>query len=785
MIFTPGSAHSAHRAWPWWLGQGVLYLLLWASLFKLPSPPTVALDSSWQLVLSFAASHGLQHGQDITFTYGPLGYLLAASYMGDLFGHYLVWQVLGNLLLAAGLYRFGRTLPGWRQAVYYLYVFWIGSMYADAIQMMLIAIFGLMLTQPENRRPRWIIAIACVFAIFALIKFTNLMLGGFIVATLTAYYLAVRAPRHAALLLGVFVAVFLGGWLACGQAIGNIPAFLYYGMQLSFGYSGAMGYDETPVTLALGLTAAASVTAYAALYFFSSVDRLKAGCAVVILGALVFINWKHGFVRADAHIYAHFVTVLMVACTFPALMQDNPRAFLAKQLALGVGLVISLQAFYAQGAALAPSDWNDRVRKTFVTLLDLPHYHQLLDHTLETAAAAAVMPKISGFVGRETVDQLGDEQGFTLLNRLNYTPRPAVQGYTAYTAALNRFDEAFFRSERAPRFVIQRYRSIDGRLIALDDSLTQKLLYQNYDYVLEEAGLILWERPQKIQAADPAQEKIILRQTVYFGEVVTVPDAGDRPIWAVVRIAQNLPGKIRQLLYKPPTLTLDLEDDRGVKHEFRFVHAMGAAGFILQPFFSDSDELIAYQNGRPPRKVRRFSLRTMPGGESYYSAGIEIELRTIAPFKRAANGLLPDAPHRFRMMNRAPESLHAENPAVDAFVDGEHLLQMHPPSAMTFAVDQPVTSLRAAFGIMPGAYAGPDGTQGVEFIVEWQGPDGRTERLYSRLLDPRNRPEDRPRQTLQLALGARRGGKLLLRTEPGPSGNKAYCWSYWTEIEIR
>jgi hypothetical protein len=110
---------------------------------------------------------------------------------------------------------------------------------------------------------------------------------------------------------------------------------------------------------------------------------------------------------------------------------------------------------------------------------------------------------------------------------------------------------------------------------------------------------------------------------------------------------------------------------------------------------------------------------------------------------------------------------------------------MHPSSLMEFAITEPVTSIQASFGIMPGAFAGKDGTQGVEFIIEWQSPGGRTERLFSRFLDPMKRSEDRPMQSLSVNLGSRHDGKLLLRTEPGPSGNGAYCWSYWTEITIQ
>ncbi len=55
------------------------------------------------------------------------------------------------------------------------------------------------------------------------------------------------------------------------------------------------------------------------------------------------------------------------------------------------------------------------------------------------------------------------------------------------------------------------------------------MLYQNYDYELEEAGLILWERPQKIPARRswPGKNRTA-KDRPHFGEAVTVPDVGDQ-----------------------------------------------------------------------------------------------------------------------------------------------------------------------------------------------------------------------------------------------------------------
>lgn len=790
MTPAPGNAPvPARRPWSWWLGQAGLYALLAASIFRLPVAPDIGLDASWQMTLGYAANLGLQHGRDLVFTYGPLGHHMTSVYTGGGLGVQLAWQAVSALVIAAGLYAFGRRLTGWRQVGYYLFLLWFGMMYVDAMQMCIITIFSLMLLQPSRRPDLRLGGVAALFAVLSLVKFTHFMICGVLVVLLAAYFLLTQNRRAAGLLAGVFLGVFLGGWLLCGQALGNLPAYLYYSLQLSLGYSGAMSLYEDGGTLALGLVAAAGAAGYLALYFLSAADRLRAGAVVLMTSASLFMNWKHGFTRADGHVLAHYVSVLLLAATYPVLTLDDGRWGRAKGALLAVAALAcfaGIQGISGSSTTEAPAFWNDRLRDTADALLDLPGYQARLNAALEDTTRLVDRPGLRGFVGRETVDHLGNDQAVAVLNRFNYRPRPAIQSYATYTPALNRLDESFYRSDRGPRFVLQRYGSIDDRPPALDDSLTQKLLYQDYDYVMEEGGVLLWERPARLPPPDADGEKTVLSKPVAFGERVVVPDTGDQPIWATVRVNQNLAGRIRQLLYKPPILRLQFEDDRGEVHDTRLVGPMGEAGFILQPFFPGGDDLIAYQNGAPARKVRWFSVSVMAGGEPYYDDTIAVELRTIRAFKRASRGLQPDAPWRFRMMNRPPDRLHANAPAVDTFLDGEHLLQMHPPSAMEWDITAPVSSLRASFGfISPGAYERPDGTDGVDFIVEWQGADGRVERLASRFLDPKHRPADRPRQTLVVDLGGRHDGKLRLRTAAGPTGNTSFGWTYWTAIEIQ
>jgi hypothetical protein len=57
---------------PVWLGGLVVALLGWQIAFQ---TPTFGLDSSWNAGLAMAVEQGLHFGDQIAFTYGPLGFL--------------------------------------------------------------------------------------------------------------------------------------------------------------------------------------------------------------------------------------------------------------------------------------------------------------------------------------------------------------------------------------------------------------------------------------------------------------------------------------------------------------------------------------------------------------------------------------------------------------------------------------------------------------------------------------------------------------------------------------
>ncbi len=120
--------------------------------------------------------------------------------------------------------------------------------------------------------------------------------------------------------------------------------------------------------------------------------------------------------------------------------------------------------------------------------------------------------------------------------------------------------------------------------------------------------------------------------------------------------------------------------------------------------------------------------------------------------------------------------------------DGHHVLSLHAPSLLTFALAADARSVSGGFGIHAGAYA-PENhfpTDGAEFFVRWIAPTGEVDVLLHRWLRPRDHPTDRPMQFFALPIPPHpAGSRLEFVITPGPYGNNASDWTYWSDLRLK
>ncbi len=176
-----------------------------------------------------------------------------------------------------------------------------------------------------------------------------------------------------------------------------------------------------------------------------------------------------------------------------------------------------------------------------------------------------------------------------------------------------------------------------------------------------------------------------------------------------------------------------------------------------------------------PQGYRIYRLR--PAGEPAETAGTASELPPAARARLGIGVLGEQVP---LTEGSAPHG------ASRNLVDGRVEYFAHAPSRLTYRCPPRAAALLGGFGIRPGAYA-PDNrgaTDGAEFIIRWRGADGAEHELLRRLLRPREQEADRPVQAFRLEFPAEPGGLVVLIIDPGPFGNVASDWTFWTDLRF-
>lgn len=777
--------HRLSQRWPSFLAQAGLWLVVWLSLLKLPAPPSSGLDPSWRMVIGYALGHGMQWGTDLVFTYGPLGYLLAATNHGANYSDFLIWQAVSNTAFATVIWLLGRHFSGWRQVLYYAYFLFFVANYLDAMHMTMILLLVLAWLHQGRSERRWLTAlIGFGLGLLALVKFTNLMLAGFGLVCVAGHHLWRRRWGDLALSAGSFGLTFLVGWLLCGQNLGNLPAYVFTSLNASSGYGDGMALYEEPRTLALGLAAGLTLAAYYLLSLWRRTDLPIALATMLVVAAGSFLNWKHGFTRADGHVFAHYIACLLVPITFPVLMRDDGPFRRVKAGLLSASLLFSLwgiQAVLPLAITDAPATWNYNLKQIVNALRILPALKSNARLEYDAVAKPHLMPAMRRVIGDDPVDMLGNEQAYLLFNRFNYRPRPVFQTYLPYTAELLRLNEAFFRSDRAPKFVIQKMDTIDYRLPALEDSLSARYVYYHYKYVMEEKGMLLWRRNDPDPSLD--QRTLLSESTVGFNDVIHVPALGETPIWVEIVAKPSLLGSLRAFLYKSPILTLGVTEGGDFKNSYRLIRRMAEAGFLVYPHFSNAFNIQRFMAGDAPPRADTITVQLPPGQSKYFQSAITVRFFSLPPLPRSAGLMAGTTEDRFRMFDRVPASANALYPVSILNEAEREVLFCHPPSTIEFQVNFPATRVSGRFGFAENAYKAPNATDGAEFSLEWHGPDGRIIPLFNRLLQPVSVAADQGIQAFDVAV-PQGGGRLILRINSGPNNNQAYDWTYWTDIRF-
>lgn len=759
-------------------------------------PSSGALDSSWASVLCHARRQGLHFGTDIVFTYGPLGFLATTDYSGGDPAAHVRFAIVLALLTALPVVLLSRALSAPMRGLIGLCLIaapLVNTGGDDAFVQVALAGWGILcLTaagRPASDRggiPPHVGLVA--FAVLtSLVKFSWLVAAAGTVAAVGADLVLRRRPAAAAALAGATMAAFLAGWLGAGQPLETLPSFLFWSADLAAGYAGSMGSRCPAWVTALGAVAAGVTlwavadTARQARLPEAAAGRARRGLLAAWLAGLLFVSWKHGFVRADVHHFLGLFTFCGLLC--PLLLAIPGVAPCSERRAAwrAAGVVVVAAVVVASWLPIASPVTAVRqiaaaAAANVATVIRPRHSADTLTRAWDESRRRLTLEATKARIGAASVDVFGQAQGYAVASGLDFTPRPVFQSYSTYNRSLSLLNEACWLSDRGPAWLLFDLAPIDGRFPPLEDSRCLRAALGNYRLVGAEQRFLLFA----CESRRPAELTLVQSGTAALGQRVDVSTHAGGDLWLEVDLRPSATARLMSLLVRPPTTRLRLWEVAGDEGGAVF-HApapMLAAGFVASPILTGNDDVIAAAVGRPTRRLAAFAVEASASGR-----GGTIDWRLFAIEPGLVGHPEPDlALLRWPGFSHEPVACRGSSPRV-VDLDGRRMVQVEPGGEVELAVPDDARRLAGVFGMLADSYRG-GATDGAVFAVDLLGEDGSRQRLADWRLDPCGRISDRGARDFRFDLPPGRGRRIVLVTLPGAAGDAGWDFTCWSDIVI-
>ena len=769
------------------LGWSLLIVLTTIGTFSFPMMPATDLDSSWRMALSYYHEHNLQFGRDVVFNYGPLGFLMGKTYAGVHWWPLIAGQLVLAIITAVGVALQAIRLRGRSLLIFLSFFLLLGLSYEDALHMLVIALLGFELLRRGDApwRPSTLL-IAAALSFYSQIKFTNFLLAFFVVLLACSYAIWIKRRKEATWLGLSFVLAYLAGWMLLGQKLGNLPAYFIGSWHISDGWLWSMGFPSPIDALWKGLVILLLLIGYSVLHFCLNPDKPRATVNTLLLGGFIYMNWKHGFVRADGHMIGFFYCALLPITAYPALI-DDPLRYRREHSWVFLGAMVL--ALFGLNNAI-PGMLNNvfgalqsKISNNVSSVLSWQETRQRYRDILNTARGSNDLTVTRELTGKSTLDVVGFQIGIPVLNRFNYQPRPVIQSYSVFNPYLDKLNSDLYASDRAPQFVLSQIETIDGRLPTMDDASVLLLLAYRYEYLRTEKSFGLWRLKPGAFDASKILPRLLRTQNLAVNQPLVIDDLSSEPLWLKADLPASFLGKIRSFLYKPPQVTLHVETIQGGKLDFLMPLPQGRTGFLLNPLIVDVVDYMHFANSEVAKRIHSITLKIAENETKYFASDAAIELSAVPSPNSGRKYFASEIERKLHMFITYPVSYTSLTPVSETTIDGRDAAVLHAPSQMIFDLPKDAKSITGKFGMMPGTYLDGGKTDGVLFLVYWTDGNKRIV-LFQRYLDPLAKTADRGLQDFSADLSNLTGGRLFLETKNGPKDNQGWDWSAWTNIRI-
>ena len=588
-----------------------------------------AVDSSWSQAYHIDFLQHAQWGKDVIFTYGPWSIITRGYNPGTHLLVTAIWACLA-LIFWRSLYRtvthFTNHLGG---QAFFLFAFPafcsipVGDDFDSRIVAwsLLLLISYLFIDREKTSIDSLLLVLS--LSLFSLAKFTG-FIGAFTIIGLIGINDLFR--KRVPIIPITASAGLVAFWILAGQAINNLPIFLKTSFQVASGYTEAMMIH----TIGEGTRALTyiAISAVIVLIITIALWRSNRSAAVIFpmgIAALLFLSFKHGYVRSDTH-EALAVTCLMLVLISTLIITSRSSKIMQ----------VALICMFLMSTCITTRAFRDCFGNQGLGL-------QLCDTIrLETLTAPLHVEFDNSLFEEFTADKIKLRRTITLPDlkcsadlytwylsglfayNFHYQPRPINQGYSAYTPELIKANVDSLTVPNAPTLIAFQPVSLDHRYPSLDDGAAWPELLSRYEIVetTNKFPIILL----KAKVPGSYRFKDIASLSVQAEQNIILPT--NKLLWVYINIQPTLMGRLMTIFYKPSYVLMNVSLSDGSNRVFQLIPGMAKAGFLLSPFVNDCPSFKDLGKN-PGNAVKSISISEMAGRFPNYKDTYQVDLKQL------------------------------------------------------------------------------------------------------------------------------------------------------------
>ena len=768
------------------LGSALLGAVLWVLIVWPPQGADLGAPSlvSQKLAASDLDA-GTQLGTESISHLGPLGAYLATDFLDSAGTHTLRFIVRGLALALAvlGLILASLTVRTWPYRLAFLLLPLLLLMLApEATEPLAILAWTVALVWGV-KSGRVLIACGLIFMAAA----SSAALANFLLAIPCVLAIALRGGeyfswRRFLIVPVVFAALWTGIWMATGQSLDALPDFMCGWIEVLRASGDHLSIRE-PGPLPFFVFVSGAFLC-AALFFSAflrpwSFRRLIA-VAIIALGAFAAV--RPGLILQDSgHALVYYVVAALLAALVP-VSEDAGRMtriliHLTRGPALGLAVIAAIMQADASGTGLTdvPDLAEARVRRA-------------LDVVSSTSAARArgrSSSEIARLTAGKAVDPFGGGAANLLLGEISVQHRPVSQAGLALTPKLAKLNADFLSADDAPPFVLARLGPSGGILPTMLDPGSFQILCHRYRPVLEEGEHILLER--RSDAGALPEPHGVGWSTVNSGDTIKLDGFDGKAQLLSINLELTEFGLARRILYRDPPADLVLMEEGGKEHRFRITVRGARTPFLVNPLITTTKEWSSYYRGEKPRRIVAVKVEVRPAHRRFFKADFKVRVSSndaLDPGRQQNRNPPQTLPEE--VLALLPAEPHDARPVINfkrVEEGGKVLLQAHATSELRFRLAPGSWTLSGSFGLRPATWI-EGATDGVEFVIMEVEEGGTPREIFRRLLQPKEREEDRGPQSLEVPFIFKTARSLILITGPGAARNSDDDWAYWSDLKL-